>query len=348
MTQPLRVLIDIVHPADVLFFKRPIDLFRDAGDEVRVVSREKDVTGALLDGFGIPHRPISRQGRGTAGLAAELVRRDLALLGVARRFRPDVMLGFGGIAISHVGSFLRIPSVSFYDSENATLQTRITWPFITRLVVPEDYDGPVPHGRTDRLPGTKDLSYFHPSAFRPDRERALAQGLDPDRPNVFLRFVRWGANHDIGKGGWTGAEAQRLVDALASRARLHVSAEADVPEPLRPHLWQGNPREVHHLLGHADAYLGESATMACEAVAMGVPALYAGVDFPGYTRGLARRGLLRLLRPEARSTLADEATRLLDDRAGFEARQRDWIARCPDWAHAVVETARRTAKRRDA
>lgn len=335
----MRILIDIVHPADVLFFLRPIRAFLARGDGVTVASRHKDVACDLLDRFGIAHQPISRAGKGLGGLASELFMRDLALLRLARRTRPHVMLGFGGVAISHVGRLLGIPSVSFYDSENARLQTRLTWPFITHLTVPEDYDGPVPQGRTDRLPGTKDLSYFHPNGFRPDRAEAIAQGLDPDRPNVFLRFVRWNANHDIGKRGWSAAEAEALAAALATVAKLHVSAESWVPGVLAPHLWRGDPSKVHHLLGCCDAYAGESATMACEAVAMGVPALYAGVDFPGYTRGLAREGILTLLRPQERGGLAQAVQALLSGREGFAAARDRWLARCPDWADAIMARA---------
>ena len=92
----MRILVEIVHPADVLFFRRPIQAFMDRGDEVVVVSRRKDVACDLLDGFGIEHHPLSSAGRGIAGLFRELVERELALLRLVRKARPNVMLGFGG------------------------------------------------------------------------------------------------------------------------------------------------------------------------------------------------------------------------------------------------------------
>ena len=42
-------------------------------------SREKDVACDLLDEFGLPHRVASRAGRGTFGLARELLVRDAAI-----------------------------------------------------------------------------------------------------------------------------------------------------------------------------------------------------------------------------------------------------------------------------
>lgn len=59
----MRVLIDIVHPADVLFFLNPILDLRQRAHEVKVVSRIKDVTCELLDLYKIEHSPISSADR---------------------------------------------------------------------------------------------------------------------------------------------------------------------------------------------------------------------------------------------------------------------------------------------
>ncbi|MBT8460832.1 MAG: hypothetical protein KJN60_14270, partial [Boseongicola sp.] len=118
----MRILFDIVHPADVLFFKRPIEMLLARGDEIRVLSRRKDIACDLLDAFDIPHNPVSTAGTGVFGLARELLVRDIAVLKHCRTFKPDVMIGFGGVSISHAGWLTRTPSISFYDSENATLQ----------------------------------------------------------------------------------------------------------------------------------------------------------------------------------------------------------------------------------
>lgn len=335
----MRVLVDIVHPADVLFFLRPIRRFLARGDAVLIASRRKDVACELLDRFGLEHEPLTTAGSGLAGLAGELVRRGVAIAARARAFRPEVMLGFGGVAASHAGRVLGVPSVVFYDSENARLQTRLAWPFVTHLTVPEDYAGPTPAGRTSRLKGTKDLSYFHPAAFAPDRERALRAGLDPSRKNIFVRLVSWRANHDIGKTGWDGALAERLVATLGADCALHVSAEADAPPAFKPFLWAGDPADAHHLMAHCDLVAGESATMACEAVALGAPAIYAGVDTPGYVRGLERRGLLKILPPTERTRLPEACANLLADRRAFDAARTAWLDQCPDWCDAVVAAA---------
>lgn len=340
----LRILVEIVHPADVLFFQRPIQTFLTRGDEVAVVSRHKDLACDLLDRFGINHTPMSRASSGIIGLGMELAQRVRRISLFARKFRPEAMLGFGGVAISHVGRLMKIPSVVFYDSENARLQTRLAWPFVSHLTVPEDYQGTVPKGRTERLPGTKDLSFFHPTAFTPDRERALRAGLDPDRKNVVLRFVSWNANHDIGKTGWQSHQISELISALDPDCALHVSAEGDADPLLAPHIWTGDPTDMHHLMAFSDLVAGESATMACEAAALGVPSIYAGVDFPGYVDGLDQRGLVKALRPEQRASLTATALSLINNRESFDASRSEWLANCPDWARAIVDTTDRMAR----
>ena len=299
----MRVLFDIVHPADVLFFKRPLDLLRAEGHECLVLSRRKDIACDLLDAFGIPHIPVSSAGRGLLGLGTELIGRDIAVFRHARRFKPDVMIGFGGVAISHVGWLTGVPSISFYDSDNATLQNRLTRPFLSRMYVPEAYSGATPKGRTVRLKGTKDLSYLHPSAFVPDRETAISAGLDPERDNFFIRIVAWNANHDVGKAGWTETLLDAVVAHLAALGKLHISSEEPLPPRYRDHEYRGPKDAVHHVLAACRLMVGESATMACESGLLGTPAIYAGRDFPAYTLDMERACLIRNVKEPGETTL---------------------------------------------
>jgi predicted glycosyltransferase len=77
-------MIDIVHPADVLFFKRPIEMLMACCDAVEIASRRKDVACDLLDKFSMAHRAISSADLGIIGLATELIERDWALLAAWR------------------------------------------------------------------------------------------------------------------------------------------------------------------------------------------------------------------------------------------------------------------------
>ena len=130
----MRVLFDIVHPAQVHFFKQAIRQLLDRGDRVMVTSRRrKDVTLELLDALGIEHTPISRFGRGMPRLAGELLVRNYRLRRIARRFRPDVMVARVGIAAGPVGKLLGIPTVVYDDMEHAKLQAAVGLTFATYI-----------------------------------------------------------------------------------------------------------------------------------------------------------------------------------------------------------------------
>jgi predicted glycosyltransferase len=329
----MRILVDIVHPADVLFFFKPIRKWQQLGHAVCVASRNKDVTEALLDAFDIEHRSISKAGDHLLSLALELIKRDIALLRLARDFRPDVMCGFGGVAIAHVGRFTGIPSVSFYDTERAPLQHKITLPFISHLYVPNSYDGPVAKDRTTRFPGTKDFSYLHPDNFAPDRTIALAAGLAQGRKNFFIRIVRWSANHDIGHHGWDTSTLREFILYLAGRGQVHLSSESELPPDLQAFQYSGPVHHVHHLLAYCNCYIGESATMAGEAALLGVPGVYAANDRRCYTDELAGLGLLWKINPVDFESLrlAWEEISQLD--------RREWQERSANYRHGKLNLA---------
>jgi len=333
----MRVLVDIVHPADVLVFRRTIKILRSRGDAVRIVSRRKDITCELLDALQLEHRPLTRAGKGRLGLARELLARDWRLMQEARRFQPDVMIGFGGVAISHVGRILGIPALAVYDSENAALQNRLSFPWLTHLYVPSSYTGPTPRGRTTRWPGIKSLAFLHPSSFAADRATAIRCGLDPSQENFFVRAVSWQANHDIGKAGWSSLVLQEVVGSLSKRGAVHLSSESLLPESLEPYRYRGPLHQVHHLLGCCRLYVGESATMACEAVLLGVPAVYCGHDLPGYVRDCERAGLLAHSEPGDAGKVSAAVARLLSTNPATVKRYwEDFVPYKPDWTELIV------------
>lgn len=288
----MKVIFDIVHPADVLFFYQPINILKNLGHDVLVTSRRKDVVAELLMDFNIEHISVSDAGSGVIGLACELIKRDVALLNIAKRESPDVMIGFGGVAISHVGTLLKIPSISFYDTETAPLQHAMTLPFISKMYVPECYTGRIAEGRTSYFPGQKDFSYFHPENFKADTKLAIKAGYKESSDNYFIRLVAWNANHDIGKQGWDDKTLNNLVSLLSQRGTVHISSERSLPDNLNIHLYRGETSHIHHLLAHCKAYIGESATMAGEAVLLGVPAICAANIKLGYTDKLEEHSLL--------------------------------------------------------
>ena len=321
------------------FFLNPIRKLSRAGHEVTVASRRKDVTLALLDSNHIEHTPISAAGSGTGGLAQELLQRDSALIRLASRFRADVLTGFGGVAAAHAAFALRKRSVVFYDTNTATLQNRLCFPFATEVHVPEWYAGTVPESKTFRFRGLKESSYLHPSYFSPERERAIAAGLDPNRDNFFVRVVGWGASHDVGKTGWTDSLLTQIVRFLEPLGRPHISSERELPAELTPFAYAGDPADAHHLLGHCRMLLGESITMAAEACVLGIPSVFAAPFALSNAHELKRRGLLEFIEKADSLGIESSVRKLLSiPREAWLLRHRAFLNDTIDVAEYVSQT----------
>ncbi len=319
----MRALIDIAHPAHAHFFRNPICHLVEAGHEVLITSRAKDVALPLLDAMGLRHHSLSTQKGGFANLLGELVQRDFRLWRFVRGHRPDVMAAIGGTFVAHVGAITGIASLVFYDTENARMQNAITYPVASCVVVPECYRAWVPRHRHIRYRGYHELSYLHPRYFQADRVRALAGGLPQTGHAFLIRLVSWKANHDIGESGWSENLLRAVVQRLEPHGKVIISAEGPLPGSLEHLRYGGDPQDLHHLMAFCRATIGESATVASESAVLGVPAIYAANTGRGYTdEQETRYGLVFNLRKLDWTSMAAAIDTVLDQPPSHWQRRR--------------------------
>ena len=279
----MKCLFDICHPAHAHFFRNPIKQLIKQGHNVLVTSRDKEMAIELLDGFGLEHKALSsHRGKGLFSMARELIIRDYKLYGEARQFQPDVLAAIGGTFISHVGKLTGIPSIVFYDTENAGLQNAITYPFASLVVVPRCYNSWLPKNNL-RYNGYHELSYLHPDYFTPDKMIAEQNGVAAEGKTFLLRLVSWQANHDIGEQGWEPDLIHKIIKRLSTSGKVLISSEYILPDDLEKYRYRGDVKDIHHVMAFCSAVIGESATMASEAAVLGVPALYIAHTGRGYT-----------------------------------------------------------------
>lgn len=316
----MRILVDLLHPAHVHFFRHTIRLSQERGDDVLVTARDKDVTVELLEAFDIPHVVLSKRATGSAGLAVEWATRTGRLIGAARSFAPDLLTGIMGVSIAPAGRALRRPSFVFYDTEMAEGTNRLVYPMATAVITPDCYRGSV-RGRHIVYAGYHELAYLHPRRFSPSPAVLADFGLGADERFAVVRFVSWEASHDRREVALSVSQKTALVDRLSRHCRVVISSEGELPETLEPLKLTGPLERIHHLLAHATLYVGESATMAAEAAVLGTPAVYTASSSRGYIDDLqARYGLVEHFPPTAFPAALDTADRLLSasDSARFE------------------------------
>jgi predicted glycosyltransferase len=288
----MRVLIDILHPAHVHFFRNFYAEMEARGHEVCITARDKDRSVELLRAFDLPYQQISRQMSG-AGLAVEMAQRTPRLMKVMRSFKPDVMTGIMGPSIALAGALRRVPAVVFYDTEFAVQTNRLVYPLAYSVCTPDCYQGKV-RGRHPQYAGYHELAYLHPNRFQPDPAVLAEFGVRPDEPYSIVRFVSWQAVHDRQERGLSVKQKRHLIELLQRRGRVLISAEAPLTPDLADLAVRGPVEQIHHLIAHARLVVGESATMSSEAAVLGVPAVFIATTGRGYTDDEERRyGLVR-------------------------------------------------------
>ena len=92
--------------------------------------------------------------------------------------------------------------------------------------------------------------------------------------------------------GWNTDILIKLVAYLAKKGAVHISSESSLPKSLEQYAYKGPIHDIHHLLAHCRIYIGESATMASEAVTLGVPAICDEGIKRGYIDMLVRKSLV--------------------------------------------------------
>jgi uncharacterized protein len=319
----MRILVDVLHPAHVHFFRHFAREMDRRGHAVIFTARDKDGSIELLRHYDLAYALLSRQGRGTLGLARELFGRTRRLVRIAREWKPDVMTGIMGPSIALAGRLLRVPAVVFYDTEFAWQTNWFVYPLAHSVCTPDCYEGRV-RGHHVTYAGYHELAYLHPNRFTRDPERVAAFGVSPGEHFSIIRFVSWQASHDVAERGLDLDAKRRIVQRLLRHGRVFVSSEGPMPQDLEQFRIRGPYGDIHHLLAYADLMIGESATMASEAAVLGVPAIFIAETGRGYTNDQEHRyGLVhkfRLQQYEQALMIADDILQRGSER---EERARD-------------------------
>ncbi len=339
----MKVHFDVGHPAHVHLFKHAIDEVEARGHETLVTSREKEVTTQLLDAYGVDHVPISEKGTSTLDLAKEWIVRELKLVWHARRFDADVVVSHFNPSAAHAAAVTGAESVVFNDDEVAAGSLgMVTHPFASAVVTPSCFREDL--GEAHRTyEGFHELAYLHPDRFEPDPEGLEARGVAVDEPYYVLRFVAWGAHHDVGESGFSRRAKRELVEFLDERGTVYITSEDPLPGEFEEYRLPVPPEDVHDLLYYADGYVGDSQTMALEAGILGTPAVRsnsfaASDDVSNVVHLEETYGLLRSFGDERAAV--ETVKELVDDprtQDRWNDRREALLEECVDVTDAIVD-----------
>lgn len=329
----MKILVDMGHPAHVHFFKNFIREMKERGHEFVVTVRDKDVSLQLLEAYGIDHIVVGKMGSGKLGLIKEWLDRDRKILSIAKSFRPQILLGIHNPSVAHVARLIGAKSITFTDTEHPRLANLLTFPFTDVICTPACFKNNLGKKQV-RYNGYHELAYLHPDYFTPDSSVLNEIGLKAKDKYIVVRFVSWGAAHDIGKKGLDMVFKKRLINELEKHCKVFVSSEVPLPVEFAQYEIKLPPERMHDLLNYATLYIGEGGTMASESAVLGTPAIYINTLRLGYLEeqerqyglvgvysnpdlaesGLVGRAIYILGIPKSKEVWAKKRAQLLQDK----------------------------------
>ncbi len=276
----MKLLVDILHPAHVHFFRNFIKIMEGKGHKVLVTARQKDVTFELLKAYEISFVPISRISKSKVGLLFEWLSRTWKLFNIARKFKPDILIGCMGPSIVPVGKLLGKPALVFYNNETATAVNSWVQRFADAYITSTSFNASV-KGKHITHKSYHELAYLNPKYFKPDVSVLRETGLRLSEKFIVVRFVSWQSSHDVGARGI--ADKLGFVRELEKYAKVVITSEKKLPDEFEKYRLKIKPEKLLDLLAFAALCAGESATLASEAACLGVPAVYIANTMRGYT-----------------------------------------------------------------
>lgn len=290
----MKIVVDLIHPANIHYFKHFIKAFEEKNHEVLVTARRKDVLHLLLKNYDIDFidSGLGRIGKGAFGKMIYLFFTAIRYYFLYRKFKPSIVLSFGSIPCALASYFLKIPHISFEDTEHAKLNRSIYSKFTDFIFTPKCfYDNiSVDHFEFD---GYMELFYLHENRFTPREDVLKELNRSASNKYIFVRFVSWEAFHDIGQKGLNTKDKISLIRKLGESFDVFISSEGTVPQELKEKVIAVSPEKIHDILNYSSLYIGEGGTMASEAVLLGVPAIYINsLPLMGYLKEEQNAGLL--------------------------------------------------------
>ena len=270
----MQYLFYLGHPAHFHLFKNVIQRLKNAGHDTKVLIKKKDILESLLKDSGREYTNIMQGDRGDSKwqIALGLIKRDWAILKIARSFKPDLMIGTS-TELNQVGKLLGIPSINVNEDDAAAvpLFAKLGYPFATRILAPECCDCGKWNYKKIAHKSYHELAYLHPNHFIPDRSVVGKYNLG--ERYYILRFAQLTAHHDAGKKGISADIADRIISLLAPSGNVFITSERKLEPQFEKYRIAIPPLEIHNALYFATMYIGDSQTMAAEAAVLGTPSI---------------------------------------------------------------------------
>jgi predicted glycosyltransferase len=285
----MNILFFVNTPADVHEFKYVIRTLEARGHRIMILARDYECNLPLLDAYGLRYEVYGKAQKRGYGRALELIPYVRKAHRLAKKFKPDIIVGIG-IIEAYTSILFRKPCIVFTDTETPSLEQFLFKPFVKAIYTPSCFRKDL--GRKHiRYNGFKELAYLHPDYFQPDASIYSLLGINSGEQYVILRLNPLDAFHDVGITGFSYEDKIRLVQALEPYACVFISSEAGLEPSLERYAIGIPAHRIHDAEYYAQLLVTDAGTMLTEAATLGTP----GIHCSGY---VAKRSLGNLIELE--------------------------------------------------
>jgi len=269
----MNIVIDLVHPADVNFYKNSINILMKRNVGVNLIVRPRGRLLSILQ-KEFPHtdpKIIGKHYSNIHGKIVGLIKRELELLFYLNKIDFDVSLG--GFMIGYASRILHKPCVTFEDDYEYKIPFYLAKFTATRHVMPECI--PATGKNMYKYKGLKEIAYLHPRYFKPDKEILEQYKLRPQE-YVFIREI---ANTSLNYKN-TSAKLHKIIEYLKEMGfQIVVSLEnKSLIERFKKNciILEEPVEDIYSLLKFAALTISSGDTMARESCLVGTPTIYTG------------------------------------------------------------------------
>lgn len=311
----MRVLIDLIHLADLSFYKEAVEELSEAGHDVTfTVLRRGRLPQVAKKEF--PEYKMILLGRHRSSLLGKLfsiIGRELGFLGLFLRKRFDVVTSFG----FYPGFFSRlfgIRAVHFHDDKEYRMNYFLTRAFSSRFVslCPTKESRKVRYVRS-----FKELSCLHPSRFKEDVSILKKLGLKSER-YVYVRDIK---QVSLNYASHRHIDCQPLFDRVLEKGYkvvYNAEAENNPYKGVTPIVSEYTFGQITALKRHAALVISSGDTELRESAIMGTPVIYTSGRDMLVNKPLKEAGLF--IQVTSSEALVKEGLKLL--KAGVKERTR--------------------------
>lgn len=290
----MNVLIDIGHPGHVHYFKHTIKYLQDNNHKVMIIARDRPVIIELLKKMKLPYYNRGKGKNSKIGKLLYMLKADLKILKIARKFKPDLFLSFSTPYAAQVSSLLGKPHIALTDTEHEdNVLSKFTYPFTESIITANSYLNDL-GDKQIRFNSVVEGLYLHKEYFIPNPDVRKDLNLKESEEYILIRFVSWTAHHDVGHSGLDNKTKRDIINLLKSKYKIFISSESELPEEFAKYKINISAEKMHDVLAHATLFIGESATMASEGALLGTNAVYINsLPLMGYLKLEQDAGLLK-------------------------------------------------------